>query len=84
MKRKIIHIIDRFINKEEEATLVALADDGTVWEGWTINTNADAVMAANRQRNIDKTTTIPVRIYAFVWTQIPGLPDDNVNLGKVR
>jgi hypothetical protein len=84
MKRKIIQIVDRFISKDEEATLVVLADDGTVWEGCMTNTNAAAVTAAIRQRNIDKTTTIPARIYAFVWTQIPGLPDDNSNLGKVR
>lgn len=84
MKRKIIQIIDRFINKEEEATLVALADDGTVWEGGVTNTNAAAVTDASRQRNIDKVTVIPARVYTFVWTQIPGLPDDNANLGKVR
>jgi hypothetical protein len=29
MKRKIIQIVDRFISKEDTATLIALADDGT-------------------------------------------------------
>lgn len=85
MKRKIVQIVDRFISTDDEAILVALADDGTLWEGCTRLVNNDEVMAFNVLPYLERNgRTAPERIYQFYWEQIPGLPDDNTNFGKVR
>ena len=84
MKRKIIPIVGRFISKEDKVVLVALDDDGTVWEGCTQLLNRDDVKKATAQRSIDKTTVIPAYLYGLVWVRVPGLPDDISNLTRAK
>lgn len=84
MKRKIIQIVDRFLSKDDEATLVALADDGTLWERVTYCYNEELYKEQWGAYCVDRTLPCPKREYAQRWQQIEGLPDDNSNLGKVR
>ena len=84
MKRKIIQIVDRFIGREDEAVLVALAEDGTVWEYCNTVTNQDAISAAYAKRKELGCAAwpIPKYLYEMRWERVPGLPDDNSNLWK--
>lgn len=60
MKRKIVQIA------MNAGVAIALADDGSVWEGYT-----EFEQVASPQLK-------------FVWHQLPGLPNDDANLSKVR
>lgn len=65
MKRTIVYICNRSGRTDQEGSIIALANDGTLWEGyphWVANGKP----------------------YEFKWTELPSLPDDNANLGKVR
>lgn len=84
MKRKIIQIVDRFISKEDEATLVALAEDGTVWEGCLRQVNKERDKYNALPYEIRKITPVPANVFEFSWEQLPGLPNDNTNLSRVR
>jgi hypothetical protein len=86
MKRKIIQIVDRFIGAQDEAVLVALADDGTLWEGCNRCINEKQVMDRQSENNrrppgSPAQPTIH-RVYEFRWEQLAGLPDDNSNITK--
>lgn len=70
MKRKIIEITAQNCAEGEEGGIVALADDGTLWVGFTQRVTLDI-----RTNKFE---------YRFIWTELPGLPDDNGNLTKVR
>jgi hypothetical protein len=76
MKRKVIQIVDRFISKEDEATLVALADDGTLWEGMTqcINEKAIKQVAEYNQQKLKEFKETPEgKAMKFIsWDKVPG------------
>jgi hypothetical protein len=82
MKRKIIQIVDRFIGSGDEAVLVALADDGTLWEG----ANARVVDSPAITRDDSQGIKFKAAVvhWEWKWEQIRGLPDDNSNLSRVR
>lgn len=76
MKRKIIQIVDRFISKEDEATLVALADDGTLWEGYQQCINEEAIKQAteyNRQKFDEFKKSPEGKAMSIIpWDKVPG------------
>jgi hypothetical protein len=82
MKRKIIQIVDRFLSKDDEATLMALADDGTLWERVTYCCNEESYKVEWAAYRVDGKLPTPRREYKERWQQIEGLPDDNSNLTK--
>lgn len=74
MKRTIVQITNRYIDAESNATLIALADDGTLWEG--IETRVIDQAAGNGKPMTHH--------WEWRWESINGLPDNTTNLSKVR
>jgi len=80
MKRKIVQIAVQEHTKEGDGgRLVALADDGTLWEGGILLLNADELSAARRAG-----AKTPAPKYGWQWVQIPDLPQNTSNLTKVK
>jgi hypothetical protein len=73
MKRKIIQIVDRFLDKESEASLIALADDGTLWEGCTQCVNEEAIKKAtelNHEKMREYKESNPNHTFT-TWDKVP-------------
>jgi hypothetical protein len=68
MNRKIIQIAVSNCAEGEVKVTSALADDGTLWEGWY-----------RCHHQTGKETK-----YVWEWEQIPGLPQNTINFTKVR
>lgn len=91
MKRKIVGIATLSMDNEVEGThgeVVALADDGTLWKGGMKCLNMEQVQAYYAQARasaVAATKAIPPAYqYGWAWEQLPGLPDNNSNLTKVK
>lgn len=92
MKRKIVQICMRSMSAEDEAAVLALADDGTLWEGYNTLCNQQEIEEAYKIREeqkkgglkVEQPYPIPPCKYSFQWHQMEGLPDNTSNLSKVR
>jgi hypothetical protein len=80
MKRTIIQISSRHISNEDEESVLALADDGTLWEGCNhiIKTNAENPGGDGKPG--------PAKYrYEFQWERLLDLPERySDNFTKVR
>lgn len=78
MKRKIVQITERFVSHEDQADIIALADDGTLWSGGLVR-----VITVPCQRNEKGQIIVSEQArYEFQWEALPGLPDAT-NLTRV-
>lgn len=91
MKRNIVSITTLSMDNDVEGThgvVVAVADDGTLWKGGIVCLNRAQVQAYYAQVKAVAMTptewTPPAYQYGWTWEQLPGLPDDNSNLTKVK
>jgi hypothetical protein len=84
MKRKIVQITSVPGYEDDSPALVALAEDGTLWEGCMRIANKKEVHEASEARRTDPKAGTVKAIYKFIWEPLPTLPDDNGNLTKVR
>lgn len=79
MNRKIIQIATRPQN-EEVTSIIALADDGTLWEGYTRRVCDKQAVYDEKGKQI----SAAVYHYEFQWEQLRELPGNVSNLTKVR
>ena len=70
MKRTIVQIAAMPGREGEVSPIFALADDGTLWEGYT--------------RCIPPKSEKQTYRYEFQWEQLPALPDNTSNLTRSR
>lgn len=81
MKRKIVQIAaHRAGDNDDVDTITALADDGSLWEGYK---TATLVRPAeyNDKGALSRAAGYE---YPFTWHRLPDLPGDVSNLTKVR
>lgn len=82
MKRTIIQISSRHGSNGDEASVLALADDGTLWEGYKVG-----VMKEKEVRCPDTMRLIKAAewVYEFQWHRLIDLPERySDNFTKVR
>ena len=82
MKRTIFQIASRYVSNEDEASVLALADDGTLWEGNKVRVALEKELRCPDTQRLLKAA---VYKYEFQWERLIDLPERySDNFTKVR